>query len=415
MYEYGLKNEYSLLCADPRLGKSMVAICLQKTRGVPCLIICPSYLILNWKKEINKWNPKAMVTTFRKGSDIYNVFDTDFVVTSYELSQKAPQLFFWAHQIVIDEIHNLKSMAAKRTEYIHQKVYENNVPYVHGLTGTPLKNRVKEFYSLIALMNYNPRIKKSLFLKRYPDEITFAEKFAYRSSYNVKVTTKRGAQFSMPVVKYEGLRNVKKLKKALRGVYVRIRADKNDLPPVQFKDILISDSPNKKLLAAFDAWADTEGNDSVKPDIKVAAAIQKVPFTIKYAESILEQMGCVLIYSDHTEPIKKIADHFKVPAITGAMSGKKRAILVNKFQDGEIDVIAATIGSLKEGADLYRAKDLIKNDFGWVPSDNTQVIARMQKIGKKESCTVHRMFGSPQDEKIYHAVMEKQKVIDRAT
>lgn len=702
---------------------SMVAIYLQKVRRVNCVIICPSYLILNWKKEIEKWNPKAMVTTFRKGKDIYDVFDTDFVVTSFELAKQSPHLFFWAEQLVIDECftgdvevftdrgfvrfdslnrrekiaqydsvteeisftkplgytkrkydgdiinmvsdkkinisvtpnhdmvavntkgitykikasakipnqhkfikaglacgqdsiitpwekmaiafqadgswhykksvmsfsfskdrkikdfekllkecgaeytnvspahlkkrylvkvggnnisknirdvfkisslslkkckdiieymvrwdgsvisknfyyysstvkdnrdfyqelctlsgyssngtqqkdnrkstyatvhrlfisknkkystaqniekstskyrgnvycvtvpsgniivrrdgkvivcgncHNLKSMVAKRTEYIHQQVYENSIPFVHGLTGTPLKNRVKEFYSLLALMNYNPAFgEKSDFLKKYPDEITFAEEFSFRESFDVKVTTKRGASFYMPVVRYTGLRNVKKLKKALKGVYIRIRADDKDLPPITYTDILIKDSADIKLLKAFEKWSGTEGNDSVAPNIKVEAALKKAPFTIKYAQNLLDGGAkCVLIYSDHTEPIKKIAAHFKVKAITGAMSGSNRNKMIKDFQDGKTQVLCATIGALKEGADLFRACDLVLNDYSWIPSDLIQVFNRMRKIGKKEPCNVHRIFGSPQDEKIFGVLTEKTRVIEAAT
>lgn len=416
-YKYALKHPYSLIAMDPRMGKSMVAICLQKARRVNCVIICPSYLIPNWKKEIEKWHPKAMVTMFRKGKDIYDVFDTDFVITSFELAKKSPHLFFWAEMVVIDEIHNLKSMVAKRTEYIHQQVYENSIPYVHGLTGTPLKNRVKEFFSLMALMYYNPKFgPEKKFLKRYPDEITFAEKFSFRESFDVKVVSKKGATFYMPVVKYTGLRNVKKLKKYLKGIYIRIRADEKDLPPITYNDILIKDTADKKLLAAFEKWAEIEGNDSVAPNVKVEAALKKTKFTIKYVENLLDGgTKCVLIYSDHTEPIKKIAEHFKVKAITGAMNGKKRNQMVKDFQDGKTKILCATIGSLKEGADLYRACDLVLNDFCWVYSDLVQVMNRMRKIGKKEPCTVHRIFGSPQDEKIYNTLMEKNKVVEAAT
>lgn len=414
MVEYGVKHPYSLLAADPRLGKSAATIWIREHLGLNCLVICPSYLSLNWKKEILKWSPDSHVTVFKKGSEIYEPCDTDFVVISYDLAQKAEHLFEWADMVVCDEIHNIKSMTAKRTQFIHKAVYENSVKHVYGLTGTPIKNRVMEFYSLIALMYYEPNGPVD-FLDKYPDEISFAENFSYRQQFDVKVKTKRGAEFRMPIVKYEGIRNVPELKKWLRNKYIRIKADKNDLPPVGYTDILISESPNKKLLAAFEAYFDGEDTHLVRPDVKVKAALQKVPFTIKYVENLVETVDCCLIYSDHREPVHKIAKHFGIPAITGETPGKKRAELVRDFQAGKFHMLAATIGALKEGADLFRAKDLVLNDPCWVSGDLKQMINRIRALGVKEPRTVHRILGSPQDEKIYDALQKKQNVIDKAT
>ena len=121
------------------------------------------------------------------------------------------------------------------------------------------------------------------------------------------------------------------------------------------------------------------------------------------------------MYSDHREPIEKIAAHFKVPAITGSMPAMRRAQLVNDFQAGKINILCATIGSLKEGADLYRAKDLVMLDPAWVPGDIAQVINRMRAIGEKDPRTVHRILGSPQDERIWQVLEDKMRTIDQAT
>lgn len=416
LFEYGMKHPYSLLCADPRLGKTPVAIYLQKNRNVNCLVICPSYLIVNWKNEIKKWSPESSVTIFQKGKDIYEVSDTDFVVTSYNLVQKAEHLFEWCDQVIIDEAHNLKSISTNRSQFIHRALFENSVKYFHGLTGTPIKNRVMEFYSLLALAEYNPRNKESKFLAKYPDELSFADDFSYRQTYKIPVTTKRGAKFRKEIVKFTGLKNVGQLKNWLKDIYIRIRADASDLPPLVEKDILVSDFPNIKLLQAFEDYFNSgEETGSINPEMKVAAAMEKVPFTIEYAENLMEYSKCCLIYSDHVEPITKIAKHFKVSPITGAMSGKQRIKMVEDFQNGKTNILCATIGSLKEGANLFRSKDIIFNDYCWVPGDLSQVINRVRAIGEKESRTVHKILGSPQDLKIWAVLMEKQKVINAAT
>ena len=434
MIAYGEVHPYSILAADPRLGKTRAAIVLRQKRGVNCLVVCPAHLIFNWKKEIRKWEPTASVTTFCKGKQIYDVCDSDFVVTSYDLVQKAEHLFEWADMVIGDEIHALKSMDAKRTQFFHRALYENSIKFFHGLTGTPIKNRVKEFYSILALANYWPSQKDHSFLDTYPDEITFAERFSFSETYDVKVS-KGKKTWQMPVTRYFGLRNRPELRRWLKGKYLRIIADKNDLPPISYLDMLVSDIDDKNLLTAFRNFFMDEGDirrlvkakkiteaqaremrsSSVLPEHKRNAAVQKVPFTIKYVENLLESVKCVLIYSDHREPVEKIAAHFGVPAITGSTPSTRRAQLVSNFQAGKLDILCATVGALKEGADLFRARDLVLNDPPWVPGDIHQVINRTRALGEKDPRTVHRIFGSPQDEKIWEVLEEKMATIRRAT
>lgn len=416
MFDYLIKHPYSIAAVDPRLGKSRTIIDIQQKLKNNCLVICPGYLTLNWKKEILKWASKdVQVTVFRKGSEIYEPCDSDFVVISYDLVKKAEHLFEWADMVTIDECHSLKAMSAKRTEFIHRCIFENSIKRVHPISGTIIKNRVREFYSQIAMMYYDPRLKEPEFLEKYPDEITFADHFSYRKEFKVKIVDKKGRKYSKPVAKWEGLKNVDELKSYLKGRYIRIKADDKDLPPVIEKEILISDTNDKSLLDAFNNYFEGEGMDSVKSDIKVQAALKKVPFTIKYVEDLLETVKCVLIYSDHRQPIEEIAKHFGVPAITGKMSGQSRAVLAADFQAGNRKILCATIGSLKEGHDLFRAKDIVLNDISWVPGDLKQVINRIRGLGQKGTRTVHKILGSPQDYKINQALKEKIETIDKAT
>lgn len=416
-FRYALKNPYSIIAMDPRLGKSRVAIAIREKLNLNCLVVCPGYLVPNWPKEIFKWVKRKdpMVTVFQKGSQLYDVCDADYVVISYDLAKKADFLFEWADMVVLDEGHHLKSMVAKRTEFIHKNIYENSIPRMHVLTGTILKNRVKEFYSPLALTYYNPSEREVKFLDLYPSEIDFADQFSYRREFKVKVKTKRGRTVKMQIAKWEGLRNVDELRQHLKGRYIRIKADEKDLPPVQYKSIYVSDTPNRALLDAFNLYFEGEGTGSVKPDIKATAALKKTPFTIKYAEDLLEERDCVLIYSDHVASCEAIAQHFGVPAVTGKMSGASRAVIAADFQAGKGRMICATIGALKEGQDLFRAKDIIFNDYPWVPGDLKQVVNRIRGLGQKAPRTVHKIVGSPQDDYIMQAIEEKLLVIEAAT
>lgn len=408
--DYCIQNEYAVLALDMGLGKSLVALAAWLKTGGNLLIICPSYLIPNWQEEIKKWfGDKKIVTAFKSGKDIYPILDSDIVVTSYGLAQKAEHLFSWADTVVLDEGHELKSMKAKRTEFIHKAVYENSIGRLQILTGTPIKNRVEEYYSLMALMNYSPKIKDSEFLRKYPDSVTFADHFSFRKEYTMEINNRY-----FKVIKWSGVRHVDELKKYLRGHYIRFSSDKIlKLPPPRMKDILISEKMDRALWKAFDSYYEGgESNDAVTPTLKAEAALKKVPFTVRYVKGLFEEgVECLPVYTDHVQSCEALAAEFGVEPVTGKMPPSKRFKIVKDFQAGKTNIICATIKSLSTGIDLTRANNMVLNDIPWVPGDLQQVMFRILRRSQKRGCLFHRILGSPQDRKILEAIEEKNETI----
>jgi len=413
---FAVKHPYCILAMDMGLGKSYTALrAWQKSGGGKLTIVCPSSLLLNWKLEVFKWyGDKFIVSVFDKGASIYDVWDTDICIISFDLGKQSEFFFEWCDSLIIDEAHELKGMSAARTEYYHKVTYENSIPRLTLLTGTPIQNRVEEYYSLMALCYYNPDIKSD-FLDRFPDSTTFADYFSWRQEYQIE----RGGR-RVTIVKWTGFRNVKELKKYLKPLYFRVKFDDvEDLEPMVYKDILMSESPDKELAAEFKRLAkhyiEDEEYGAMNSRRKRESAIEKVPFTIKYAERLLNEVDCVLIYSDQVESCNLIAEHFGVLGLTGKVSGKIRGEHARKFQSGKGRVLSATIGALSTGLNMTRASDIIMNDEPWVPGKLDQVGGRIRRIGQTKTCTMHRIFGSPQDMKIADMLDDKRATIAKVT
>ncbi len=169
------------------------------------------------------------------------------------------------------------------------------------------------------------------------------------------------------------------------------------------------------LLRAFREHFGEDESGSVDPTAKARAALLKADFTVQYAKNLLEQVESVVIFTDHVEACKTIADGLNVIPCTGQLSVEKRAQAVQDFQDGKTKAIVATIPSLSTGVTLTKANHMILNDYPWVPGDLTQTIGRINRLGQDKSCFIHRILGSPQDRYIIETLEKKRSVIEQAT
>jgi SNF2 family DNA or RNA helicase len=222
--EYNLKNKYVINALQMGLGKTFCSIETAVQKKARTLVICPAYLKLKWKSEILKFYPTAIVSVLDRPSQFYPLWDTDFCVISYSFVSEAEILFEWADMVVIDEAHYIKETNTKRTQAIHKLIYENSIKSCLLLTGTPIQNRVHEFYSLICICKYDPELKNDPFLDRYQTYVDFAEKFSYLSQYDMEVTTKKGKKVLVTVDKWRGVKNLPELKEILKGHYIEFKS-----------------------------------------------------------------------------------------------------------------------------------------------------------------------------------------------
>lgn len=401
---FGLKNPYCIYGLAPGLGKTFALLETFNRLGPNqrLLIICPSYLIRNWEAEIEKfYGNKFEVVSFKSSKDMYIPLFDDICITSYDLIQKKEDLFKWATIVGSDESHSLKQMKAQRTDFFHRAIYENSIKRLIMLTGTPIQNRVDEFYSLIALCNYNPKLITSKFLNRFSDSVTFADYFSHRHEF---VMEKRGRWIR--VVKWEGIQREDELREYLKEIYIRFEADFSKITMTR-KDIMV-DVKMPELEEKFVTFS------GVSPKEKSLAALAKVPETIKYVKGLLEEgLEPIIIFTDHIESCKALATGLSCRYISGEVSNTLRNEYMKSFQDGEMRVLAATVGSFSEGVTLTRSNNLVFNDYPWVPGKMEQCEHRINRMGQTRPCVIHRIVGSKQDLYILKTLTEKTKTINK--
>jgi SNF2 family DNA or RNA helicase len=275
------------------------------------------------------------------------------------------------------------------------------------LTGTPIKNRVAEFYSLLKLCSYNPRGTSGLpITKGYRH---FADTLSHRHEYRLP----NGIQ----VTKYTGLRNKPLLLKYLKGKYFRrTAADELNLPGI-IRNYLPCrlDRDRDELLAA-----DFEEGRAHISTAKKETAIAKAEHTVRFALELFDQdVQPLLIFTDHVGSANAIHRGLRDGGrgsrrgccISGATKPEDRAGYVEEFQAGRFDYMVATIGSMSTGFTLTATNRIIFNDLSWSCADNAQAEARVYRIGQELTCFVTHMVSEGIDAQIAKTLEEKAAVL----
>lgn len=409
------KARYSILAMKPGQGKTLCAVEHALRNKLFTLVICPGYARNEWVNTFTRQNPDIVIENFKKRADIYEVYDVDVVILSYEMlynpkhsppDKMTSYLASWADQIIFDECQMLKGMTAKRTHFAHKIVYERQPKYLMLLTGTPIKNRLDELYSLLALCHYKYD-EEPMFLKRFPKWHRFAEYFSYEKTR--KIHTKRGV---VNDVFYEGTRNLEHLKKFLNWCYFTMP----ERLEFKLKDRLVKYAEPDRLPSipeledAFNVFVDN--NKSTMPEVKVKAAEMTAPFTAKLCRQLFETYGPIVVFTDHQKSCEKIADSLKVRPIHGGVSLKERVKILEAFQNGEVDYIVATYGTLSTAVSLVRSYCMVLNDPPWVPGDLDQTMARIDRKGQERQCIYFQVLATKQSKKIYETLKKKRATIN---
>lgn len=383
--EFALAHPYHINGFEMGLGKTATSLALAVHWRVKTLVVCPAFLRNNWKEEIEK---------FTAGLDID--------VISYSQLHKIKETDY--RFIIADEAHYLKNHKAKRTIAFHEIVLAMKPRGVMLMSGTPIKNRVSEFWSLLQICHYGHWYRDfKPFHRLY---YKFCHTFSYERTFEVN---------NIPIVRFDGLRNIPKLKALIAPVYLRKRSkDVLDLPEMVDNNIMVSNAKkyDANLKEAFELF-EINPKDPAYMSLKSANALAKVGDTVRLAQDMLEQDEKVIIFTCHRESARKLADKLKVKYIDGTIPADIRHKIIDEFNKSKTGVLVATIGAASTGFNITSANKMIINDFPFVPADLEQAKKRMHRIGQNKTCFYYYVFSSEFDKKLFDMINRKTKDIGK--
>jgi len=393
--EFALKTKFYGDFSVMGTGKTLSALATICAIGKKALVVAPPYLVNNWLHEIKKH-------TYLKGSPHYLKFDptSDVTVVPYTKISQAEEVFKNVEIIIVDEGQYLKNLEAKRTRDFHNFFYKYTPEYFGYLSGTPIKNRIPEIYSMLLLFSKGPN--KPKVIDHYKSLYLFCCRFT-----NVKQTNYG--------TKFEGMKNVEELRRFVNPFSIRHGDEILGLPVLSETFVTVSYSDDKDLHEAWDKYC-KEGT-TIDVSSKNRAAVAKASFTANFvSEAVNDGLGPVIVFSDHLKPIEIMElelSKIRIRKITGDISSNKRQEYVDMLNNGQLDVLLCSIGAASTGFNFTASNILVFNDPSWVSTDMEQAKKRIHRIGTTKPCRIVNVVGSPTDEYIYNMLAKKDKVINK--
>ena len=406
-----VRNKKFILADDMGLGKTTsTIIAALETGAKKVLIVCPASLKINWQREIANYSDRSVyIAEGKKFSD-----EHDFVIVNYDIlknfhdikeKDKSEIMKINFDLVIMDEAHMISNPQAQRTKIANDIASKSNRVWL--LSGTPMTSRPMNYYNLLNLVDSPVAMNWMAYAKRYCNGFQFS--VGKRKVWNVT-----------------GASNLDELReRTSTHILRRLKEEVLDLPekiitPVYLR---LKSKDYEELMGEYFDWYDKNPEESSSLTIqfgklmKVRKVIaqEKINNTIELSENIIEQGKKVIIFTNFTDTLNQIYNHFGKSAVylDGSCSKFHRQNAVDEFQTN--DKIKVFVGNLKAagvGITLTSAEAVIMNDLSFVPAEHSQAEDRSHRIGQKNSTSVYYpLFENTIEGAIYDILNRKKKII----
>jgi SNF2 family DNA or RNA helicase len=418
------------LADDMGLGKTVQFIAFllhlkeQDTLENPTLLVCPTSVLGNWEREVNKFAPSLKVLQYHgdkrpKGKAFLEaVKKHDLIVTSYSLLHrdiKSLQSVSW-QIIVLDEAQNVKNPEAKQSKAVRQL----SATFRVALTGTPVENRLQELWSILDFLNPGYLGNKQFFQRR----------------------------FAMPIEKYGDTASLTQLRSLVQPFILRrLKSDRNiiqDLPDKQEMTVFCGLTGEQAALyqqVVEQSLVEIESAEGLQRRGMILALLIKLKQICNHPaqylkeatleqhnsakllrleemlEEVLAESDRALIFTQFAEWGKLLKPYLEkqlgreIFFLYGSTSKKQREEMIDRFQHDPqgppIMILSLKAGGV--GLNLTRANHVFHFDRWWNPAVENQATDRVFRIGQTRNVQVHKFVCTGTLEEKIHDMIESKK------
>ena len=384
----------------------------------PSLVIAPTSLTGNWRRELEKFAPGLRVLALhgpdraRRRSEIPGA---DVAITSYPVLLRDEAVLCaerW-HCVVLDEAQAIKNPRSRASQLVRALECEQRI----ALSGTPVENHLHELWSLIdfavpGLLGSEEQFRSfyRIPIEQQEDETRLSALRSVVAPYVLRRMKEQVATELPPkteIVRPVELRGKQReLYESIRvAVHEKVRAVMRKRGPQGSAVTVLAALTKLRQLCCDPRLVHGEPARFVRESAKYELLMQLL-------DEHLPAGRRVLIFSQFTTMLGLISRGLHErgiahTALTGATVDRDRA--VRRFQGGDVDVFLISLKAGGTGLTLTRADTVIHYDPWWNPAAQDQATDRAHRIGQDKPVFVHRLIVAGSVEERMLALQQRKR------
>ncbi len=408
-----------LLADEMGLGKTVQVLAffslLQLNK--PCLVVVPTSLLFNWKREIEKFLPSISVYR-HEGKDRLcsseEIGRYSVILTSYALLRIDFDLFkaIDFQVVALDEAQAIKNPDSQISECSCRLQADIRL----AITGTPIENRLEDLWSIFRFLQpdllgdrrqfqsemqaaqlssgYFTRMKKKIhpfLLRRKKDQVALQLPPKLEQTVFVEMTEEHKDIYD------------RWLQSTKRGLLQKVSLDGAASHRMEILEAIL----RLRQLCAH-PWLVEERTE----DSQVSSKFERLMADLR---EVVEENQKVLVYSQFTQMLKLIASEVKKQGWKHVYldgSTKDREKVVEQFQeDPETSIFLISLKAGGVGLNLTAADYVFLYDPWWNEAVERQAIDRAHRLGKTGTVIARRYVTALSIEEKIMRLKEHKKVL----
>lgn len=426
IYKCGLGG---ILADEMGLGKSIQLIyfikqIIKEQKDAKILIVAPTSLIYNWKKEFDKFGSEIKYKVLaenrkQRKSELESLEETQVCITTYGLLRKDKEIYekISFELIALDEAQYIKNNSAQMTKTVKSL----NAKVKIALTGTPLENSVLELWSIFDFIMPGYLANNLKFQRKYNIKDVEKEDLEILNSLNMQIKPFILRRKKKDVVKELPDKIENNIMIELNQEQKKLYIAQLEKTKKEMTEIVASEGFKKgsfKILQLLTRLRQV----CIDPNLifeNYQGVSSKIENLIQITKGIIENGHKILLFTSFKTALDIVNREFtnqgiSTYAIDGSVSSKKRMELVEKFNQDNTNAFLITLKAGGTGLNLTSADVVIHLDLWWNPQVENQATDRAHRIGQTKTVEVIKLICKGTIEERIMELQKKKKILSDA-
>jgi superfamily II DNA or RNA helicase len=411
------------LADDMGLGKTITLIALHLHRQTdasaagPTLVVCPTSLMGNWQREIERFAPGTPVRRFHgTRRDLEGLADGEFVLTTYgtmRLDADRLSAVPWG-LVVADEAQHVKNPYSETARQLRSIGTRARV----ALTGTPVENNLSELWAILDWTTPGLLGRLGTFRRRYAQAVeggqdpAAAERLARLVRPFLLRRRKSDPGIAPELPPKTETDHPVSLTAEQAGLYEAVVREA--LAEIAGADSMARRGMIVKLLTSLKQICNHPAQYLKEDRPRITGRSGKLELLDELLDTILAEESSVLVFTQYVQLARLLEQHLAARGVAslflhGGTSVAAREAMVRRFQDGEVPVFLLSLKAAGTGLNLTRAEHVVHYDRWWNPAVEAQATDRAHRIGQTRPVQVHRLVAEGTIEDRVAALLNRKR------